>query len=910
MKLLLSLLFSIALSVSSFSQNGVYLYGFMANAPASPVQIDVSIYGDSSMTPVLLFTEPSGNIQTQWIDLPSGESIQFIGAGYYNCQGNYTFQSWNASEFDDLIDIPLNFNYCADSTLYGCTDPLAINYNPQANQDDGSCQYVTTCQLNDVIVSISTQSWGQEVSWNLLLDSTSVAGGGKYQSNNTYSSNWCLENGCYTFEMFDTFGDGWNESTFQVVVDGLVIQSGTLLSGNYGSVSFGINQEGCIETPPVSGCTDPLALNYNPFATIDDNSCEYATITENDLCANAIPLIPGSTILINNSTAFQNEGIWGECWGFGQGEGEQTSVWYTFTTPLYPASIHLEALYDGSNTLTDTQFGIFEECGGEMIYCDGNAGEGLMSALDFECGVLDENTTYILMIDGYYGDAGTCFLQYEVDSTCTTEVLGCTDPQAINYNPEATEDDGSCEYATICELNEIQVVINTGTWANEISWNLVNADSIIVATGNGYSDNLEYVSQWCLSDGCYTFQMFDSFGDGWNGANFEVILDGDILASGALSNFNYGAVTFGINQEGCANTLPIYGCTDPGAVNYNPEAILDDGSCMYDSDCTPVTIIIDGYNVPYTEWLITSTDGYALAGAMQNQNVTIIDECLEDGCYSLEIIGIWGDTLELGYYTVLVDSMPIAEGLIGSFQAVSFEVGSGCDSTNVIYGCTDPNAYNYNPEATEDDGSCIYQFDCSIDFFVIPDSTGEDVIWIVPSANILAAVEVLWDFGDGTTSTDLFPSHEYFGDGPFTLCLTATFASPDGSSCSITYCVVLTGDMADGSGFTSSEGGFTINVIGDGASVGLTATESITNLSLWPNPTKDQLNMRFNSLNNNVQTVEIMDINGKIIVQKELNNAGGTVTGFIDVTNLTSGVYLFKLSSADQIETRRFVIAK
>lgn len=34
--------------------------------------------------------------------------------------------------------------------------------------------------------------------------------------------------------------------------------------------------EGC-EPPPVYGCTDPDAANYNPQATVDDESCEYRT---------------------------------------------------------------------------------------------------------------------------------------------------------------------------------------------------------------------------------------------------------------------------------------------------------------------------------------------------------------------------------------------------------------------------------------------------------------------------------------------------------------------------------------------------------------------------------------------------------------------------------------------------------
>ena len=32
------------------------------------------------------------------------------------------------------------------------------------------------------------------------------------------------------------------------------------------------------------------------------------------------------------------------------------------------------------------------------------------------------------------------------DGSCTYDILGCTDPNALNYNPAANVDDGSCEY--------------------------------------------------------------------------------------------------------------------------------------------------------------------------------------------------------------------------------------------------------------------------------------------------------------------------------------------------------------------------------------------------------------------------------------------------------------------------------
>ena len=41
-----------------------------------------------------------------------------------------------------------------------------------------------------------------------------------------------------------------------------------------------------------------------------------------------------------------------------------------------------------------------------------------------------------------------------------------------------------------------------------------------------------------------------------------------------------------------------------------------------------------------------------------------------------------------------------------AFWAIDFEFDDGSNET--IEGCTDPNAENYNPDATENDGSCTY----------------------------------------------------------------------------------------------------------------------------------------------------------------------------------------------------------
>jgi len=33
-------------------------------------------------------------------------------------------------------------------------------------------------------------------------------------------------------------------------------------------------------------------------------------------------------------------------------------------------------------------------------------------------------------------------------TACKKKIKGCTDPNALNYNPEAEESDGNCQYAT------------------------------------------------------------------------------------------------------------------------------------------------------------------------------------------------------------------------------------------------------------------------------------------------------------------------------------------------------------------------------------------------------------------------------------------------------------------------------
>ena len=63
----------------------------------------------------------------------------------------------------------------------------------------------------------------------------------------------------------------------------------------------------------------------------------------------------------------------------------------------------------------------------------------------------------------------------------TDDVFGCTDPEANNYDPNATVEDGSCTYDEVpCDANEYVVTVDGGSWQAEVSWEIVDAAGTVV----------------------------------------------------------------------------------------------------------------------------------------------------------------------------------------------------------------------------------------------------------------------------------------------------------------------------------------------------------------------------------------------------------------------------------------------
>ncbi len=130
-----------------------------------------------------------------------------------------------------------------------------------------------------------------------------------------------------------------------------------------------------------------------------------------------------------------------------------------------------------------------------------------------------------------------------------------------------------------------------------------------------------------------------------------------------------------------------------------------------------------------------------------------------------------------------------------------------------------------------------------------------------------AADSYLWDFGDESSSTDANPVHQYAVDGNYTVKLTATSAC--GSHEFSTQVVVTTG----------------INSCG------------IRELSIYPNPA---LNMVSVLSDKEIQGIRLLDLSGKIII--EISEVSAFVQE-INVSKLTSGIYMLELTYSDNTKT-------
>ncbi len=127
------------------------------------------------------------------------------------------------------------------------------------------------------------------------------------------------------------------------------------------------------------------------------------------------------------------------------------------------------------------------------------------------------------------------------ENTLTVSII-TPDDNSSNNTIETTFNDGV--YAS----NELSLTILNNSNGSQCTWNIKNSSGTIVESGGPYANSQTIQESITLSEGCYTFNLMDSGGDGGSNVTLEDDFENQIFYS--PGNYNSGAsVEFMANQS-------------------------------------------------------------------------------------------------------------------------------------------------------------------------------------------------------------------------------------------------------------------------------------------------------------------------------------------------------------------------
>jgi len=612
-------------------------------------------------------------------DFYSDECVDPNACNYFSTQfDNVNYSNANCSYSGCLDESYLEFNssagcsspnMCLTPLVYGCTDSLAFNYNAEANTNDGSCYPVIEGCMDpnannyvlpsgNVQIDINTSN-SSLCAYSILLDAFDF----EYPVNtgNNMSVGFTLESGLHN-------SDGQIAAFYDYDYDGLLecvgisnIQSGFTGIGIWGDDQMTPEPDGLESGDIVTF----MIINENGFIPINIEP-EYTGYNQNSIhIINQInPNYYGCTdINYCNFSPLAQENWENYCSGTAACS-DDNYIEYNPDAECYEDQLCLTTLQDHIDNLNDTinlYRDAFVGCQNNQIFIDLLEGWNIIGYTHTEQNdavtALEEIQDILFIIknneanfympeygfngigdlipgQGYQIKTSTSYSQFTFDEFIS--IPGCIFEWADNYNELATIDNGLC-YRMGCmsdwadNFDELATINNgtcellgcTETWAD-------NYDSL--ATINDYS---------CFRYGCTDFFAvnFDPFateddGSCWYDWCYDPWCPGCHVCWPPNCPECYLDLdgSSDLNYDEFDESQIIYGCTNPDALNYNPDANSYDGSCTY-----------------------------PIQGCMNVNAINYNPEAdIDDGsCYDF------------------------------------------------IFGCTDTNSINYNPAANTDDGSCI-----------------------------------------------------------------------------------------------------------------------------------------------------------------------------------------------------------
>lgn len=169
-------------------------------------------------------------------------------------------------------------------------------------------------------------------------------------------------------------------------------------------------------------------------------------------------------------------------------------------------------------------------------------------------------------------------------------------------------------------------------------------------------------------------------------------------------------------------------------------------------------------------------------------------------------------------------------------------------------------------------------------FYWYADSLQANTIQVINNSTV--SQSAFWDFGDGNTSTNPYPTHSYPTNGPYNVCLTVT----DSSGCSDIFC--------DSIYDVTKTPGMVVNVTppSNGTS-SIAEVEKKQDILVYPNPGSNYLTINAEKTEQ-IENINLYSISGQMVHSININSLQN-----IDVSFLENGLYLivFELNNQQTI---------
>ena len=608
----------------------------------------------------------------------------------------------------------------------GCTDAVACNYDAAAEVNDGSCYYAgDSCEDGDA------NTINDAYSADCNCEGETAVEGCTDMSACNYDAAANVNTGCVFI------GDSCDDGD----------------AATYGDVYT--DDCACEGQLAILGCTDMAACNYDAAADQDDDSCAYAGDACDDGLSNTI------------DDTYQSD-----CSCSGE------------LVPTGPAGLEVEVYATSEYGTTYRVYATFDSPTNELVAVYGTVGPDQNAPLTIETTSSFYQSTY----GSNYGEQINpaiiaMFPEVAFDSWLTIgseDSNGSGGVSSVGMDPYYDGFNNGSGF-TIETFTGGSWYIVPGTSADAISGDdqrvlvaQLTTDGVMTLVMNfqyddeanntyntdGLSITFPELEGGCTDAVACNYDAAAEVNDGTCVYPGDACNDGD---AGTMNDVYSGDCT-------CAGTLIVEGCMDAAACNYDPEANIENDSCLELDECdvcggngiAPGTCDCDG-TVP--------DPGYGCDG------VCLTDTDNDGVCDELEIAGCT-DVAACNYEPEATDENGSCtypeEGLNCDGSCVNdANENNICDELE-IFGCTAETADNYDPEALTDNGTCEWLdgLVLGLEYEVVAEEGVEGMTTYRVYATFASdAIEVTAMYGTEASPWEVVPSTSFYQDelgGPTT----------------------------------------------------------------------------------------------------------------------------------------------